>query len=186
MKLGHLFVLGAFLAATGCAGARAKSPDASTLVGQLAPDWGKLPWIEGSPKFRLKDLRGKVVVLHWWTDGCPDCVNNVALMDRLAQKYSSLPVQVIGMYFPVPAGGGTENMKEVMGILGIHFPVAFDTDWKALKKYWLDYTPDKSIMTPTVVIDSFGRVRAILAGSRISEDDARRLDKLLSQLVSQG
>jgi alkyl hydroperoxide reductase subunit AhpC len=185
MKLGGWLLLSAALAATGCAGAQSKR-DASSLVGQQAPDWGRMDWVEGSPKFRLKDLKGKVVILHWWTDGCPDCVTNVALMEKLAQKYSSLPVQVIGMYFPVPEGGGTENMKEVMGILGIRFPVAFDTKWKVLKRYWLDYSTDKAVMTPTVVIDGFGRVRAILAGSRIGEEDARKLDKLISQLVAQG
>jgi alkyl hydroperoxide reductase subunit AhpC len=186
MKLRTIFFLAAALAATGCSSAPAHKGDASSLIGRPAPGWGKLKYLENSAYLRLKDLRGQVVVLHWWTDGCPDCVTNLGEIGAIHDRYQGRGVRVIGMYFPDTQGNEVklDNMREVAGVLGIRFPVALDTDWKALRAYWLDYS-DKSVMTPTVVIDRNGIVRAIVAGSRVSDDDARKIDGLVAKLLAE-
>ncbi|HEY8922832.1 MAG TPA: hypothetical protein VIU64_00555, partial [Polyangia bacterium] len=45
---------------------------AAHLVGTRPPEWRASEWLNTAP-LRLQDLRGKVVVVRWWTAGCPYC-----------------------------------------------------------------------------------------------------------------
>ncbi|HEX9149118.1 MAG TPA: redoxin domain-containing protein, partial [Thermoanaerobaculia bacterium] len=46
---------------------------AATIIGVPAPDWGELTWVQGGP-LSLSDLRGKVVLVRFFTDPeCPFC-----------------------------------------------------------------------------------------------------------------
>lgn len=157
--------------------------DVSARIGKPVPDWGRLEWTDGRRPARPKDFLGSVVVLHWWTDGCPDCVESLDLLNRLHARHSGRGLEVVGMYFPVPEGRvRVENIREAAEFLGLRFPVAIDEDWDALEAFGLEQS-DRQLIMPTVVIDRDGLVEAILAGSRINEEDAQRLDAMLVQLL---
>jgi len=159
--------------------------DVSARIDKPAPDWGRLEWTDRRRASRPKDLLGSVVVLHWWTDGCPDCVESLDFLNRLHARHSGRGLEVIGMYFPVPEGRvDIDHIREAAELMGLRFQVAVDSDWDALEAYGLEQG-DRQLVMPTVLIGRDGRVKAILAGSRISEEDARRLDAMIVHHLGQ-
>ena len=52
--------------------AAAAGSEGAELLGRPAPEWDTLEWVQSGP-LALRDLRGKVVLIRWWTDSCPMC-----------------------------------------------------------------------------------------------------------------
>jgi hypothetical protein len=52
--------------------AAAPPPEGEDLVGTRAPPFELKQWVRSSP-IEIEDLHGKVVLVRWWTDGCPFC-----------------------------------------------------------------------------------------------------------------
>lgn len=121
---------------------------------QKAPELaGITQWINSKP-LALKNLRGKVVVLHFWTFGCINCRHNLPYYNRWQTDFAKDDVQIIGVHTPETAGEADEqHVRMRVGELGIKYPVAVDNDsatWKAYKnRYW-----------PSIyLIDKQGQVR---------------------------
>src|SRR5437763_627226 len=55
------------------------------LIGRRAPEWSFERWIGAAP-LSLAGLRGKVVLLRWWTDGCPYCAATLPALERLREQ----------------------------------------------------------------------------------------------------
>ncbi|MCA9705447.1 MAG: redoxin domain-containing protein [Myxococcales bacterium] len=72
-------------------------------MGQPAPAWGAVPWVD-SPPLRLEDLRGRVVLIRFFTDTCPFCRATAPALARIDADYRDRGVAVIGMYHPKPGG----------------------------------------------------------------------------------
>jgi thiol-disulfide isomerase/thioredoxin len=80
-------------------------------------------------------LRGRVVLIRWWTDTCPFCAATAPALQKLQTKYGCLGLQVIGVFHPKPAGDwSVERVREAAKRLNMNFPVALDADWKALHR----------------------------------------------------
>lgn len=126
---------------------------APELIGN---DWLKL----GANKpAKLADLRGKVVVLHFFTSGCINCKRNLAAYGRLARKFAYRDFQMIGIHSPeFPGENEPSAIEAVMKKYDTDFPVLRDPkleNWKAWRQEWW----------PTVyVIDKQGKVRFKWAG----------------------
>ena len=52
------------------------------LVGRRAPEWTFDRWIH-SPPLSIESLRGKVVLLRWWTEGCHYCATTLPVLERV-------------------------------------------------------------------------------------------------------
>ena len=102
----------------------------------------------------MAKLRGKVVLLHFWTNGCYNCVNNYPHYKAWQERYADKDVVIVGVHTPETAGEhDLERIKAQAAKHGLKFPIAVDNDgsnWKAWNnRYW-----------PTVyVVDRRGRVR---------------------------
>lgn len=166
------FVLAAFSAAL----ARAeKSGAGDDVIGTRVPEWTVSEWIGAEP-MTLASLRGKVVVVRWWTGpDCPYCEGSVPVLDALWRKYRERGVVVIGMYHHKSRGPLThEHVVAQRRRLGIEFPVAVDAEWKTLHRWWLDGR-DRAWTSVTFVLDREGVVRHVHRGGEIalgSEDAA--------------
>src|SRR6266436_2491390 len=67
---------------------------------QKAPELAVITqWINSKPP-ALKDLRGKVVVLHFWTFGCINCQHNLPYYNGWRHDFSEKEVQIIGIHTP--------------------------------------------------------------------------------------
>ena len=110
-------------------------------------------WINSGP-LTLAGLRGKVVIVHFWTHGCYNCVNNYVHYKEWIKRYEGKDVVMVGVHTPeTPGERNIEAIEAQAKKHGLSFPIAVDNEganWKAWKnRYW-----------PTVyVIDRKGRVR---------------------------
>ncbi len=75
-------------------GTAAVASEGAELIGTDAPDWEGLVWLEREPR-RLADLRGKVVLLRWWTDTCPFCARSAPALVELHERYADRGLVVV-------------------------------------------------------------------------------------------
>jgi DNA-binding beta-propeller fold protein YncE len=99
-----------------------------------APDFGDgLDWVNTDP-LALADLRGKVVLLDFWTHGCINCIQVIPDLQRLQEEFGD-DLVVIGVHSPkYAAEARTESVRNVAIRLGLGHPIVNDTDlaiWQA-------------------------------------------------------
>lgn len=121
---------------------------------EKAPEFSKVTtWINSGPLSMAK-LRGKVVVVHFWTHGCYNCVNNYVHYREWVKRYEGKDVVIVGIHTPeTPGEREVARIEAQAKKNGLTFPIAVDNDganWQAWKNsYW-----------PSVyVVDKKGRVR---------------------------
>src|SRR4051812_1758058 len=92
-----ILLIGFLLAGPGAAGGdgdrRTGAPAAPgpLSVGNVARPWRLAEW-SGSEPLDLEDLRGRVVVVRFWTDTCPYCARSLPALQALAEEFRDQPV----------------------------------------------------------------------------------------------
>jgi thiol-disulfide isomerase/thioredoxin len=108
---------------------------------QAAPDFtGISSWFNSKP-LSIADLRGKVVLVDFWTYGCVNCVNTLPHVTELYAKYRDKGLVVVGVHTPeFPFERSASNVQAALKRHGITYPVAQDNDsrtWDAYSnRYW--------------------------------------------------
>jgi thiol-disulfide isomerase/thioredoxin len=145
------------------------------------PDEGGMPSLSGavewlnSPPLTPEALKGKVVVVDFWTYSCINCLRSIPYVRAWAEKYKDQGLVVIGVHTPEFAfEKNIDNVKKAVADLKIGFPVAIDNDytiWRAFKnQYWpADY-----------FIDVQGRIRDHSFG----EGDYAASEHVIQQLLT--
>jgi cytochrome c biogenesis protein CcdA/thiol-disulfide isomerase/thioredoxin len=133
------------------------SPTPPISVFPKAPEiTGIVKWFNtenNSPIF-LKNLRGKVVLLDFWTYTCVPCIPNIDYLKDLAQKYQNQGLIVISIHTPGYAEAKLEtNVKAAIDRYQVSYPVAMDNDWKTFDAYKNNYWPTEFL------IDRNGNIR---------------------------
>lgn len=110
------------------------------VEGSLPSLQGLGPWINSHP-LSMKDLKGKVVVIDFWTYSCINCIRSIPYIRGWYERYRDDGLVVIGVHAPEFAfERNPENVIQAVQDFGIRYPVALDNDyvvWKALKNnYW--------------------------------------------------
>ena len=110
------------------------------IEGALPPLDGLGPW-SNSPPLNLAQLKGKVVVIDFWTYSCINCLRSLPYVKAWDAKYRKDGLVVIGVHAPEFAfEREPANVARAIADLGIRYPVALDNDynlWRALKNnYW--------------------------------------------------
>ena len=123
------------------------------VEGDLPPLDGLGPWINSAPLTR-EQLRGKVVVIDFWTYSCINCLRSIPFVRAWYEQYAKDGLVVIGVHAPEFAfERDPANVRKAVADLGIRHPVALDNQyrlWSALKNnYWPAH----------YFIDAKGRVR---------------------------
>ena len=124
-----------------------------------APDF-TLHAMDG-PNLRLKEQRGRVVMVNFWATWCGPCRQEMPQLNRLYEKYRASGFQLLG----VNVDDDTKKAAEVAAKLGVTFPVLLDTDKTVSKLY------DLSTMPSTVIIDRDGKVRYLHRGYLAGYED---------------
>lgn len=157
------------------------------LIGAKAPAWTVTHWINSTP-IELQDLKGKVVLVRWWTaPDCPYCKATAPALNEFHEKYSDKGLQVLGFYHhksdePLRV----EEVKRFSNSFGFKFPVAIDEDWKTLHRYWLDQGKSKWTSV-SFLIDRHGIIRHIHPGGEYVKGDKdyalmkTRIEELLAE-----
>lgn len=123
-------------------------------VGCVAPELRDVTaWINSQPT-ALQDLRGKVVVVHFWAFGCINCIRNLPHYQGWQERYAKSGLTIIGIQTPeTTAERSLENLKRQVSERKIEYPVVFDLDAKNWKAWGNDVWP------AVYLIDKKGRVR---------------------------
>jgi len=120
----------------------------STKVGAgKLPVEGPLPSLDGavlwlnSPPLTREQLRGKVVLVDFWTYSCINCIRSVPYVRAWAERYKDKGLVVIGVHAPEFAfERDPANVRKAVADLGIRYPVALDNRlviWRAFNnRYW--------------------------------------------------
>jgi cytochrome c biogenesis protein CcdA/thiol-disulfide isomerase/thioredoxin len=110
------------------------------IEGELPPLSGAVQWLN-SPPLTAEGLRGKVVLVDFWTYSCINCLRTLPYVKAWAQKYKDQGLVVIGVHAPEFAfERNVDNVKKAIHDLGIDYPVAIDNNyaiWRSLNnQYW--------------------------------------------------
>ncbi|GAA4749033.1 cytochrome c biogenesis protein DipZ [Sphingomonas daechungensis] len=110
------------------------------VEGEMPSLDGLGPWINSGPLTR-EQLRGKVVVIDFWTYSCINCIRSIPYVRAWYETYKDDGLVVIGIHAPEFAfERSPENVRKAVADLGIKYPVALDNKlvvWSALKnRYW--------------------------------------------------
>ncbi|HET7226058.1 MAG TPA: redoxin domain-containing protein [Candidatus Eisenbacteria bacterium] len=143
-------------------------PDSGAeLIGRPARALTFDRWARGGP-LDLKSLRGHVVLMRWWTDGCPYCRGSLPALEALRARYAKDGLIVIGVYHPKPPGPRSDaDIVAAAERLGFHGPIAVDERWSTLERWWLAGHPDRSFTSVSFLIGRDGRVRWVHRGGEL-------------------
>lgn len=114
----------------------------SELLNRRAPDFS-LPAANG-PRLSLTDLRGHIVVLHFWSAGCAWSRRADVLLVYRSLKWTPLKVSILGI-----ASNFAENEEEILHEIerrGVRYPVLFDLDQSVASAYRARLTPQFFIL----------------------------------------
>ena len=106
-----------------------------------APDFvGISKWFNSAP-LSIGDLRGKVVLVDFWTYGCYNCVNTLPYVTKLYETYKDKGLVVVGIHTPeFPFERSAANVQAALKRHGINYPVGQDNEsatWDAWRnQYW--------------------------------------------------
>jgi peroxiredoxin len=132
-------------------------------VGTAAPQLGLSEWVNSAP-LDVKDLRGKVVLIRWWTDTCELCAATAPALRQLQREFAGDGLVVIGVFHPKPAGDwNLQRVQRAVAKYQFTFPVALDGDWSALHRWWLDGAK-REYTSVSFILDKNGIIRYVHPG----------------------
>lgn len=160
-------------------GGSAQFVSSNALVSEMspvaAPEFAPGNWINSEP-LTLKSLRGRVVLVDFWTFGCYNCRNTLPFLKRWHERYSDKGLTIVGVHSPeFDVEKKMENLRREVASLGIRYPVVTDNDYKTWRAY-------KVKAWPTVfLIDKNGRIRWSHVGEGAYDETERTIQKLLAE-----
>ena len=123
------------------------------IEGELASLEGATGWLNSQP-LATADLRGKVVLIDFWTYTCINWLRTLSYVRAWAEKYDEQGLVVVGVHTPeFPFEQDVDNVRQAAQDMRVEYPIALDSDyaiWRAFNnRYW-----------PAVYIaDAQGRIR---------------------------
>lgn len=143
---------------------------------------GKLGLGTNDKPVRMEDLRGKVILLDFWTYSCVNCIRTIPHLKAIYDAYGGDNFVIIGIHTPEFAfERNPNNVQKALKDLGINWPVFMDNDYKQWKAYNNRYWPAHYF------IDAEGRIRYFHFGEGeydTLEDVVRKLLKEAGKLSS--
>ena len=140
-----------------------------------APELALGDWINSEP-LKLKDLRGRVVLIEFWTFGCYNCRNTLPFVKGWDERYRDKGLTVIGVHSPeFDDERNVDHLRREVSSLGIRYPVVTDNDYQTWNAY-------KAEAWPTVfLLDKQGRIRWMRVGEGDYDEGERLIQKLLAE-----
>jgi thiol-disulfide isomerase/thioredoxin len=154
--------------------------DARAADSEQLPDLGPAPslngasqWLNG-PALDLQALRGKVVLVDFWTYDCINCRNSLPYVNQWARRYADQGLVVIGVHTPeYPYERIVENVRDAVVRLGVQHPVAIDNQYRIWSAFNNQYWPAHYF------IDAQGRIRYAHMGEGGYAEQERIIRQLL-------
>ena len=136
---------------------------------------GAVQWLNSEP-LTAAGLKGKVVLVDFWTYSCINCLRAIPYVEAWAQKYKDQGLVVIGVHAPEFAfEKNVDNVKKAIGDLGITYPVAIDNNYAIWRAFDNEYWPAHYF------IDAQGQVRH----HHFGEGDYDQSERVIQQLLAE-
>jgi cytochrome c biogenesis protein CcdA/thiol-disulfide isomerase/thioredoxin len=136
---------------------------------------GAVSWLN-SPPLTNTELRGKVVVIDFWTYSCINCLRSIPYVEAWAEKYKSDGLVVIGVHTPEFAfEKDPTNVAKAVEDLKITYPVALDSNYAIWKAFNNQYWPAHYF------IDANGVIRYHHFGEGEYDESERVIQELLKE-----
>ncbi|SAL13137.1 redoxin domain-containing protein [Caballeronia peredens] len=143
---------------------------------RTAPEFAGIDTWLNSPPLTLAQLRGKVVLIDFWTFACGNCVNTLPAVKAWHRKYRDQGLVVVGVHTPeFPFERDTGNVQRAIERFGITYPVAQDNRYATWAAYDNQYWP------AFYLIDKQGRV----AYTHVGEGDYAQTEAAIAKLLAQ-
>ncbi|WP_455927516.1 cytochrome c biogenesis protein DipZ [Pseudomonas capeferrum] len=151
----------------------ANHSDALPVEGQLPPLDGAVQWLNSEP-LTAEALKGKVVLVDFWTYSCINCLRTLPYVKAWAEKYRDQGLVVIGVHAPEFAfERDVNNVTKAMKDLGITYPVAIDNNYKIWRAFNNQYWPAHYFA------DAKGQIRY----HHFGEGDYAESERVIQQLL---
>lgn len=164
------------------ASAKAETPFRSDLpVESQAPSLdGAVAWLN-SPPLTTEQLRGKVVLVDFWTYSCINCIRTTPYVRAWADRYKDQGLVVIGVHAPEFAfEKKLGNVRQAVKDFGISYPVAIDNDYRIWRAFQNSYWP------AFYLIDARGQIRYHNFGEGNYRQTEQAIQDLLREAGSDG
>ncbi|WP_454255924.1 cytochrome c biogenesis protein DipZ [Pseudomonas sp. Marseille-Q8238] len=147
--------------------------DSLPVEGNLPSLAGAVQWLN-TPPLTNEALKGKVVLVDFWTYSCINCLRSLPYVKAWAEKYRDQGLVVIGVHAPEFAfERDVKNVQKAMRDLGISYPVAIDNDYQIWRAFNNRYWPAHYFA------DAQGRVRY----HHFGEGDYAHSEQVIQQLL---
>jgi len=150
-------------------------------------DQGEMPSLEGaiawlnSPPLTTAELKGKVVLVDFWTYSCINCLRTLPYLNAWYEKYHPKGLVIVGVHTPEFAfEKDLNNVSQAVKDLGIQYPVAVDNNYTIWKTYKNRYWPAHYF------VDRNGHVRHFKSGEGKYEESEKVLQELLGESAMGG
>lgn len=152
-----------------------KATDVLPVEATVASLDGAVQWLN-SPPLSMQGLKGKVVLVDFWTYSCINCIRAIPYVKAWAEKYKDQGLVVIGVHAPEFAfEKKVSNVEKAISDLGITYPVAIDNDYAIWRVFDNQYWPAHYF------IDAEGRVRH----HHFGEGEYAQSEKVIQDLLAE-
>ncbi|KVC22567.1 thioredoxin family protein [Burkholderia pseudomultivorans] len=148
-----VIALAAAAGLTAFAGTRADAGMPTAAAGAAAPDFTGIERWHNSAPLTLDQLRGKVVLVDFWTYSCINCIHTIPYVKDWDRKYRDQGLVVVGVHTPeYPFERDAGNVADAIRRFDIRYPVAQDNRYATWRAYDNQYWP------ALYLIDASGKV----------------------------
>jgi len=148
--------------------------DVAPLSG-AAPEIISDTWLNSPPK-TMADLRGKVVLVEFWTFECWNCHNVEPYIKQWHARYADQGLQIITVHTPeFDRERNADNVRAYVKRAGIQYPVVLDNDFSNWNRYQNRFWPT------LYLIDKRGNIRHV----KIGEGDYAATEKRIGRLLAE-
>lgn len=140
-----------------------------------APELQKGEWVNSKP-LTLESLKGKVVLVDFWTFGCYNCRNTLPTLKKFDEKYREQGLTIVGVHTPeFDYEKEIKNLQSNVNKLGIKYAVVTDNDYKTWDAYNVHAWPT------VFILDKQGRIRFTHVGEGRYDDQEQVIKTLLAE-----
>lgn len=156
------------------------TPKQAALLARLpsrgvAPELSNETWLNSEP-LTLAELRGKVVMVEFWTFGCINCQHVIPYTQEWYAKYKDQGFEIVGVHTPEFAyEEDVNNVQAAVARLGVTWPVAIDNEKITWRAYANHYWP------AAYLVDKQGNIRLLTIGEGHYEYTESVIQALLAE-----
>ena len=145
-----------------------------------APEFKGITSYINTNQTKLSDLKGKVVLVDFWTYSCINCIRTLPYLVDWNQKYSDKGLVIVGVHSPeFEFEKNIDNVKQAVARFGIKYPVLLDNDHETWNAFQNSYWPRKYL------VDSDGYIRYDHIGEGGYAETENAIKSLLAERSNQ-